>query len=210
MLPRSSSLLNTSRSMLRPNDMLVAPDKDDLGGVGHGFGSRFHCRGRMQTFGRGVHLCHGRGQLDVDTVLDRDRAEIGILAVEAPCRWLVGMFEPVIADDVRVLERGRDVGAERGGASAWFATTGPAPRVLGRPEFGAAKRELADQQRLAAALVNGKRVRRIGAVAIERDDVDVSRRSGDRWRRTADRRSGCRGSGGWDRRRAIAAAVSAK
>ena len=49
-------------------------------------------------------------------IIDFDCAEIGILAVEATFRRLVGMLEPVVTDKRRPLQRRSDVMPEGGGA----------------------------------------------------------------------------------------------
>ena len=52
----------------------------------------------------------------VNKIIDLDRAEIGILAIEATFRRLVGMLEPVVTDKRRPLQRRSDVMPEGGGA----------------------------------------------------------------------------------------------
>ncbi len=124
----------------------------------------------------------------VDVILDRDRAEIGILAVEAALGRLVGVLEPVIADErsafaepaVDVMpEAGRPLGLGRDQRSGAVG--------VGQAGIGAAKGELADQAGLAGSRIGVDRRARIRIVAIERDDIDMARRR-PRSRRAAERR----------------------
>jgi len=48
--------------------------------------------------GLAVERRHRLRQLLIDEIVDRDRSEIGIFAVETAGTWLIGMLEPVIAD----------------------------------------------------------------------------------------------------------------
>ena len=66
----------------------------------------------MQRFGLGVNRSHRLREFLVDVVFDRDRAEIRILAIEAALRPLIGVFEPVIADDRAPAQGGCDVAPE--------------------------------------------------------------------------------------------------
>ena len=151
MVPRNSSLLKMSRSMLRPNDMLVAPMKTILVVLAIAVFLSFQSRPHAWRSASAFIAVIARGQFVVDAVLDRHRAEIGILAVEAAFRRLVGVLEPVIADDVRLAQRRADVGRKAAARSACVATIGPAPPVLGRPESAARKENSPIRHGLPAA-----------------------------------------------------------
>ena len=89
----------------------------------------------MEIFGLGIDRRHRAREFFVDTIIDRDGAEVGILAVEPALRRLVGMLEPVIADErfAFAAPRSRNDGS-RPPVRPWVATIGPAPLVLGSPE----------------------------------------------------------------------------
>ena len=50
----------------------------------------------MNIFRLGIDRDHGAREVLIDPVVDRARAEIGVLAVEAAFGRLIGVFEPVV------------------------------------------------------------------------------------------------------------------
>ena len=57
----------------------------------------------MEIFSLGIDRGHRAREVFVDAILDRDRAEIGVLAVEPALGRLVGVLEPVVADERRAF-----------------------------------------------------------------------------------------------------------
>jgi hypothetical protein len=87
------------------------------------------CGGGVQRFRLGISQCHRVHEVFVGKIIDRNRTEIGILAVEATFRRLIGMLEPVVTDQRRPLQRRSDVMPEAGGAlglgsDQWSGTVG--------------------------------------------------------------------------------------
>jgi len=70
----------------------------------------------MQFLSLGIDCGHGARELFVDTIVDRDRTVIGILTVEAALGRLVGVLEPVVADEVAFLQGRGDLSPKAGRA----------------------------------------------------------------------------------------------
>ena len=87
----------------------------------------------------------------VNKIVDLDRAEIGILAVEATFRRLVGMLEPVVTDKRRLSQCPSDVTPEGGGTLGLGSDQRSGAVGVRQPGIGAAKREFADQAGLPVA-----------------------------------------------------------
>ena len=103
----------------------------------------------MQIFSLGIDRGHGAREVFVDAIVDRDGAEIGVLAVEAALGRLVGVLEPVVADERRLAQRRGDVMPEAGRALGLGRHLRSGAVGVGQAGIGGAKGELADQAGLA-------------------------------------------------------------
>jgi hypothetical protein len=121
----------------------------------------------VHSVGVGVDCCHCAGQFVVDMVLDRHGAEIRILAIEAAFGRLIGVLEPVIADDCPLAQRRADVSRKATRALGLRLDLRPGAAGVGQAGVGGAKRKLADQARLAGGGINVDRLAGIELVAIE-------------------------------------------
>ena len=116
-----------------------------------------------------------------------------------PCARLIGVLEPVIADDIARMQSGghvmlktcRPLGLGRDQRSRTVA--------IGQTGIGAAKGELADQARLAGSRIGFDDRRRITIVAVERYDVVVTPGVVDHLRAMERRRTDSPARGDWDR-----------
>ncbi len=66
----------------------------------------------MHIFRLRVHRCHRFREFAVNSIINRDYSKIRIFPIEAARGGLIGMFEPVIADDGWALERSHDIFSE--------------------------------------------------------------------------------------------------
>ena len=128
----------------------------------------------MQRFGLGVNRSHRLRELQIDIVTDCYRPEIGILAIEAALRRLIGVLEPVIADNRAPARGGHDVAPEARRPLGLRRHQRAGAVGIGQAGVNGAKGELADQAGLAGGGIAIDRDARIEVVAIERDDIAMA------------------------------------
>ena len=127
-----------------------------------------------RRFGLGVNRSHRLRELQIDIVTDCYRPEIGILAIEAALRRLIGVLEPVIADDRAPAQGGRDVAPETRRPLDLRRHQRAGAVGIGQDGVNGAKGELADQAGLAGNGIVVDHSARIDVVAIERDDIAMA------------------------------------
>ena len=128
----------------------------------------------MQRFGLGVNRSHRLRELQIDIVTDCYRPEIRILAIEAALRRLIGVLEPVIADNRAPAQGGHDVAPEARRPLGLRRHQRAGAVGIGQAGVNGAKGELADQAGLAGGGIAIDRGARIEVVAIERDVYERS------------------------------------
>src|SRR6516165_3721061 len=130
---------------------------------------------RVTIFSFGIDRGHRLREFLVYVIANRHRSEIGVFAVEAALGWLVRVLEPVIADERRLSHSGSHVMPEASGALGLSRDQRPGAIGVGQARIRTAEGEFADQTGLPGSRIGVDHFARIKVIAIERNDVGMTR-----------------------------------